>query len=95
MQEVIVANIHTNYGVHYILHLFEKHGPISATLVKTIHKTDIRYCFVYFINTEDALAIEKEFDNFVLSGRNLIVLRKSQLNKVILRFSSNCYKVGS
>lgn len=77
MQEVIVANIHMNYGVHYILHLFEKHSPISATLIKTIHKTDIRYCFVYFINTKDASAIEKEFDNFALSGRNLIVLRKS------------------
>lgn len=83
MQEVIVANIHKNYGVHYILHLFEKRSPISATFVKTIFKTDIRYCLVYFMNADDALAIEKEFDNFSLSGRNLIVLRKSQLNKVI------------
>lgn len=85
MQEVIVANIHVNYGVHYILHLFEKYNPISATLVKTIFKTDIRYCSVYFMNTENALATEKEFDNFALSGRNLIVLRKSQLSKAICK----------
>ncbi|XP_032670661.1 uncharacterized protein LOC116843885 [Odontomachus brunneus] len=83
LQEVIVANIHVNYGVHYILHLFEKRNPISATLVKTIFKTDIRYCSVYFMNAEDALAIEKEFDDFALSGKNLIVLRKSQLSKTI------------
>lgn len=83
MQEVIVANIDVNYSVHYILHLFEKHSPISATLVKTISKTDIRYCLVYFMNVDDALAIEEKFDNYVLSGRNLVVLRTSQLSKAI------------
>ncbi|XP_014481273.1 PREDICTED: uncharacterized protein LOC106747847 isoform X2 [Dinoponera quadriceps] len=80
MQEVIVANIHTKYDVHYILHLFQKHNPISATVVKTIFQTDIRYCLVYFKKIDDALAVEKEFDKFALSGRNLIVLRKSQSN---------------
>lgn len=79
MQEVIVANIHKDYGVHYILHLFEKYDPIAATLVKTISETDIRYCNVYFKTAHDALSIEEEFDNFVLSERNLIVLRKSRL----------------
>ncbi|XP_025152820.1 uncharacterized protein LOC112588174 [Harpegnathos saltator] len=85
MQEVIVANIHADYGVHYVLHLFEKCSPVSATFVKTILKTDIRYCLVYFINIDDALAIEKKFDKYELSGKNLIVLRTSQLNKAICK----------
>lgn len=79
MQEIIVANIHVKYGIHYILHLFERHDPISATLVKTIPENDIRYCHVYFKTIQDAVAVEEEFDNFDLSGRNLIVLRKSRL----------------
>lgn len=79
MQEIIVANIHMNYSVHYILHLFEKHDPISATLVKIIPENNIRYCHVYFKTIQDAIAVEEEFDNFDLSGKNLIVLRKSRL----------------
>lgn len=79
MQEIIVANIHTNYGIHYILHLFEKYHPISATLVNTIPENDIRYCQVYFKTVQDAVAVEEEFDNFNLYGKNLIVLRKSRL----------------
>jgi len=79
MQEIIVANIHSKYGVHYILHLFEKYSPISATLVKTIPETDIRYCHVYFKSAQDAEAVEEVFDNFDLFGKNLIVLRKSRL----------------
>lgn len=79
MQEIIVANINTSYSVHYILHLFEKHNPISATFVKMIPKTDIRYCHVYFKSMLDAVTVEEEFDNFDLSGKNLIVLRKSRL----------------
>lgn len=79
MQEIIVANIHSNYGVHYILHLFEKHRPISATLVKTIPEKDIRYCHIYFKTMQDAIAVEEEFDNLILCGKNLIVLRNSRL----------------
>ncbi|XP_011879936.1 PREDICTED: uncharacterized protein LOC105568688 [Vollenhovia emeryi] len=79
LQEVIVANIHTSYGLHYILHLFEQHGPISGTLVRTIAEKDIRYCHVYFKTVQDAAAVEEEFDNFDLAGKNLIVLRKSHL----------------
>ncbi|XP_071571038.1 uncharacterized protein [Temnothorax nylanderi] len=78
-QEIIVANIHAKYGVHYILHLFEKYGPISATLVKTIPENDLRYCHVYFETAQDAVAVEKEFDNFDLAGKNLIVLQRSRL----------------
>ncbi|XP_072764493.1 uncharacterized protein [Anoplolepis gracilipes] len=79
MQEIIVANIQANYDVHYILHLFKKYNPISATLVKTILETNIRYCHVYFKTIQDAITIEEEFDNFNLAGKNLIVLRISQL----------------
>ncbi|KYN07201.1 hypothetical protein ALC62_01867 [Cyphomyrmex costatus] len=79
MQEIIVANIHKNYGIHYILHLFEKYSPISATIVLTISETNIRYCHVYFKTVQDAVAVEEEFDNFDLYGQNLIVLRKSRL----------------
>lgn len=79
MQEIIVANIHANYGVHYILHLFERYNPISATLIKKIPETGVRYCHVYFRTLQDAIAIEEKFDNFFLSEKNLIVLRKSRL----------------
>ncbi|XP_011641305.1 uncharacterized protein LOC105429814 [Pogonomyrmex barbatus] len=79
MQEIIVANIPEEYGVHYILHLIEKYSPISATFVKTISESNIRYCRVYLKNIQDAISIEEEFDNFDLAGKSLIVLRKSRL----------------
>lgn len=79
MQEIIVANIHANYDVHYILHLFKKYDPISATFVETILDTNIRYCRVYFKSIQDVVTIEEEFDNFDLFGKNLIVLRISRL----------------
>ncbi|KAL0105147.1 hypothetical protein PUN28_016653 [Cardiocondyla obscurior] len=79
MQEIIVANIPTVCGVHYILHLFEKYDPISATIVKTISESNIRYCQVYFKTVRDAKTVEEEFDNFDLFGHNLIVLRSSEL----------------
>ncbi|XP_011256782.1 MATH and LRR domain-containing protein PFE0570w-like [Camponotus floridanus] len=78
MQEIIVADIHANYDVHYILHLFKKYNPISATVVETL-ETNKRYCHVYFKTIQDAVTVEEEFDNFDLSGKNLIVLRMSRL----------------
>ncbi|XP_053988385.1 uncharacterized protein LOC128881398 [Hylaeus volcanicus] len=78
-QEVVVANIHPNLGIHYILHLFEKYNPISVSLMLMIPKTSIRYCHVYFKSNEEALATEKEFDRKVLLGKNLIVLRAQKL----------------
>ncbi|GAB1859558.1 Myb-like protein i protein [Camponotus japonicus] len=79
MQEIIVANIHASYDVHYILHLFKKYDPISATVAETTLETNIRYCHVYFKTIQDAVTVEEEFDNFDLSGENLIVLRVSRL----------------
>lgn len=79
MQDIIVANIHANYDVHYILHLFKKYNPVSATVAETILETNIRYCHVYFKTIQDAVTVEEEFDNFDLSGENLIVLRISRL----------------
>ncbi|XP_011162936.1 uncharacterized protein LOC105198005 [Solenopsis invicta] len=79
MQELIVANIHISYGMYYILHLLQKYNPISATCVKITEKTWTRYCHVYFKTAQDAEAAEEEFDNFYLSSKKLIVLRKSRL----------------
>lgn len=83
LQEVIIANIHENYGTPYILHLLEKYGPIAATFVKTTSK-EIRYCIVYFKSVQDAVATEEELDNFCLSGKNLIVLRHCRLTREIM-----------
>lgn len=79
LQEIIIANIHEDYGIHYILHLLEKYDPVSATFVKIIPKNKIRYCSIFFKAITDAIAVEKEFDNYVLFGKKLIVLRKSRL----------------
>ncbi|XP_012219013.1 uncharacterized protein [Linepithema humile] len=81
LQEIIVANIPGDYDVHYILHLFRKYDPISATFINVTFETNIRYCRVYFKTIQDAVAVEKEFDNYVLSGKNLIVLRESKLTE--------------
>lgn len=78
-QHVIVANVHQKFGIHYILHLFEKHNPISVSLMKTTPVTNIRYCHVYFKMSQEAAATEKEFDNFPLCGNNLIVLTQERL----------------
>ena len=72
-EEVIVANIHENFSELYILYLLEKFEPISITKIKVIPKKHIRYCSVYFKSIEDAIAVEKLFDNFDLSGKRLIV----------------------
>ncbi|KZC08235.1 PREDICTED: uncharacterized protein LOC107186420 [Dufourea novaeangliae] len=82
--EVIVANVHPSLGIHYILHLFEKYKPISASLMITVPKTEIRYCHVYFQTPGDALAIEQAFDMYLLHGYYLIVLRSDMLLKVAL-----------
>ncbi|XP_043254367.1 uncharacterized protein LOC122398507 [Colletes gigas] len=82
--EVIVANVHPKFGIHYILHLFEKYNPISASFMTVVPKAKIRYCHVYFQTPEEALAVEKEFDTQILHGNNLIVLRSQKLMQDIL-----------
>ncbi|KAK2584118.1 hypothetical protein KPH14_006559 [Odynerus spinipes] len=62
-QHVVVANVHKDFGIHYILHLFEKYDPIAISLMRTVPKTFIRYCHVYFKTPQQALAIEKKFDS--------------------------------
>lgn len=78
-QNVIVANVHEDCSIHYILHLFEKYEPIAVSLMRTIPQVFIRYCHVYFKTPEQALAIEKKYDKFVISGKSLIVLRNHKL----------------
>ncbi|XP_076755953.1 uncharacterized protein LOC143426399 [Xylocopa sonorina] len=78
-QQVIVANIHPNLSIHYILHLFEKYNPISVSLMMTIPKSGIRYCHVYYKTYEEAYATMKEFDKHYLEGKSLIVLTSQKL----------------
>ncbi|XP_016910869.1 putative uncharacterized protein DDB_G0292292 [Apis cerana] len=78
-QEVIVANIHPNISIHYILHLFEKYNPISVSLMMTAPNTRILYCHVYFKTYEEAYSTMKEFDKYSLHGKYLIVLTSEKL----------------
>lgn len=78
-QEVIVANIHPNISIHYILHLFEKYNPISVSLMMTTPNTRILYCHVYFKTYEEAYSTMKEFDKYSLYGKYLIVLTSEKL----------------
>ncbi|XP_017877472.1 uncharacterized protein LOC108623461 [Ceratina calcarata] len=80
--EIIVANIPHNVNVHYILHLFNKYDPLSASLIKTTPKTGIRYCHVYYETQEQADAIVKEFDSYSLFNTKLIVVTPCQLMEV-------------
>ncbi|XP_051166869.1 uncharacterized protein LOC127285100 [Leptopilina boulardi] len=82
-EEVIVANINEKSSVLYILYLLEKFDPISITEIKTISKNGIRYCSVYFKSQKDAIAVEKEYDNFELSGNKLIVRTPQLLIKEV------------
>ncbi|XP_033226823.1 uncharacterized protein LOC117179285 isoform X2 [Belonocnema kinseyi] len=72
-EEVIIANVQEGVSELYILYLLEKFEPISITEMKIIPEKGIRYCSVYFKSTADAIAVERQFDNFGLSGNNLIV----------------------
>ncbi|KAL2726957.1 hypothetical protein V1478_007235 [Vespula squamosa] len=78
-ENIIVANVHEDCSIHYILHLFERYEPIAVSLMRTIPQFSIRYCHVYFKTPEQALAIEKKYDKFVISGKSLIVLRNHKL----------------
>lgn len=78
-EDVIVANIQASYGIHSILQMLEKFGPICITLMKTIPQVNIRYCIVYFRTLQAAQSVQDTFDNFILGGRKLIVLRPKSL----------------
>lgn len=82
-EEVIVANIHEKFSVLYILYLLEKFEPISITEIKTISRNGVRYCSVYFKSQKDAIAVERQFDNFDLSGNKLIVRTPQLLVKEV------------
>ncbi|KAJ8680775.1 hypothetical protein QAD02_016562 [Eretmocerus hayati] len=77
--EVIVCNIHEDYGSAYMLHLFEQYEPIAISYIREVPKCGVRYCHVYFKSQEDSLEAEKNFDQLMLSGKKLIVLRVSTL----------------
>lgn len=79
-EEVIVANIHDDYGPAYILHLFDDFEPLSISYIKSSPNNCIRYCHVYFTTANDSVAVEKKFDKYNLDGKNLVVFR---INKLI------------
>lgn len=78
-EEVIVANIHDDYGPAYVLHLFDDYEPLSVSYMKTTPNNSSRYCHVYFTNEKDSIAVEKKFDNYNLDGKNLVVFRIDRL----------------
>lgn len=71
--EIIVGNIHPSVGIHYILHLFEKHNPLSISDMKATVELGTRYCFVYFTARDEAIATQREFDSYSIHGSKLIV----------------------
>ncbi|KAG7201987.1 hypothetical protein KM043_004679 [Ampulex compressa] len=77
--EVIVANVHSDFGVHYVMYLLEEYDPISVSLMQTIPETKIRYCRVYFKSGQEAVDARQKFDNFNLAGRKLIVSTPTRL----------------
>lgn len=82
--DVIVANLHKEISIHYMLHLFNKYDPIAASLMKSTPQMSIRYCHVYFKTQEQAKQVEKEFDRFVLLDKSLIVLRSHKFEKALM-----------
>ncbi|XP_031779556.1 myb-like protein I [Nasonia vitripennis] len=78
-EEVIVANVHTDYGSAYVLHLFEQYEPLAVSYMKVLPNSEVRYCHVYFKSAQDSLEVETVFDKYDLSGKNLIVLRPCRL----------------
>ncbi|KAJ8680768.1 hypothetical protein QAD02_016555 [Eretmocerus hayati] len=77
--EVIVGNIHPDFGSPYILHLLDSFEPIAITKIKILPQTSIRYCHVYFKSHSQSMKVEKQFDGMNLSQQKLIVLRPDRL----------------
>ena len=80
-QEIIVGNIHVEYGAAFILHLMEKFEPIAISKIFSTPKHEKRYCHVYFKTVQDAIEVENKFDKLRLSGQELVVLRPARLIK--------------
>lgn len=78
-EDVVVANLHPSINPAYVLHFLEKYEPISVTKIRTVPKTSIRYCHVYFKSREIAMEVENQYDEKMLSGQKLIVLRPCRL----------------
>ena len=85
-QEIIVGNIHVEYGAGYILHLMDKFEPIAISNISTTPKHGRRYCHVYFKTVKNAVEVENKFDKLSLSGQKLVVLRPEHLMKELAIF---------
>ncbi|XP_016844747.1 uncharacterized protein LOC107982053 [Nasonia vitripennis] len=79
--EIIVGNIPPSFAGAYLLHLFEKYVPIAMTHVMVVEKTGMRYCHVYFRSQKDVEDVERDFNNYFLEDRCLIVVRPNTLMK--------------
>ncbi|XP_034948124.1 uncharacterized protein [Chelonus insularis] len=82
-EELIIANIHEDYGTNYILHLLEKYQPIGASFVKVSERYALRYCHVYFTSSQYINEVQKKFDKFELGTKNLIVLYVNRLKGIL------------
>uniref|UniRef100_A0A6V7I035 RRM domain-containing protein n=1 Tax=Bracon brevicornis TaxID=1563983 RepID=A0A6V7I035_9HYME len=83
--QLVVGNVHENYGIFFILHLLERFEPIYITEMEKMEKPAIRYCHVYFKTAADAEAAEKAYDKTILEDRALIVMRPESLEKEATR----------
>lgn len=78
-EEVIVANIHDEYGSAFILHLLDEYEPLAVTYIKVLPGTETRYCHVYFKSVTHSIEVETHFDGYELEGKELLVLRPCTL----------------
>lgn len=74
-QEVVVANIHDNYGCAFILHLLEKFNPLAITEMSYVKHSKLRYCHVFFRSEVEANNAIQGYDDFNLMGKKLIMFK--------------------
>ncbi|OXU25460.1 hypothetical protein TSAR_012050 [Trichomalopsis sarcophagae] len=77
--EVVVGNIPTRLGGAFLLHLFDRHHPIAISYLQPVPRVNARYCHVYFRSDKEAQLVEREFDQYDLMGRRLVVMRPEKL----------------
>lgn len=78
-KDVVVGNIHPNFGAAYILHLFDLYDPIAISYINLVPNTNIRYCHVYFKSINEVIKVEDTYNDYDLDGQKLIVKRPARL----------------
>lgn len=77
--DVILANIHPNFGIRYIYQMLRKYSPIYVSDIETVPDINVRFCYVYFDTPANALLVEESLNGVSLGGKNLIMLRSQVL----------------